>query len=89
MTLDHRSRLRVYVKTVKGRVTEFVAKLLCEIDDVETEVLRYDSGHGTPHVDFLHEDGEVIEKRWLDYLSNDQALTTAVEDVKEKHRILS
>ena len=84
--LDHQNKLYAYVKTVQGRVKAFVVKLLCEFEEDETEVLRYDSGHGTPHVDYLNEKGEVIEKRWLEYLSNDQALTTAIEDIKGNYQ---
>lgn len=75
----------VYVdfKTERGKVSEFVAKLLCEIDMEWHEVIRFDSGHDCPHKDILDIKGKVIRKIWYEFLDNGQALTMAIIDIKE------
>ena len=75
----------VYVdfKTERGKVSEFVAKLLCEIDREWHEVIRFDSGHNCPHKDILDIKGKVIRKIWYEFLDNEQALTMAIIDIKE------
>jgi len=37
-----------------------------------------------PHKDILGTDGKVIRKVWYDFLTNAQALTTAITDIKRK-----
>jgi len=75
----------IYVsfKTERGDVTEFVVKLLSELEGEWHEILRYDSGHGSPHKDILNTNGEVIRKVWYDFLDNGQALTMAITDIKD------
>ncbi len=81
--------MHAYIKTIGGKVILFAVKLACLIDDREVEVLRFDSGHEMPHVDHLNAKGEVVHKEWLRYLSNEQALTIALGDIKtnyQRHR---
>lgn len=73
----------VYFKTEKGKVTEFVVKLLSVIEGGWYEIIRYDSGHDCSHKDILGIEGEVIRKVWYDFLDNNQALTMALTDIKD------
>ena len=75
----------VYVdfKTNRGKVKEFVVKLLCEIKEEWYEIIRFDSGHNCPHKDILNTQGKVTRKIWYEFLDNSQALTTAITDIKE------
>ncbi len=75
----------VYVdfKTNRGKVKEFVVKLLCEIKEEWHEIIRFDSGHNCPHKDILNTQGKVIRKIWFEFLDNSQALTIAITDIKE------
>ena len=75
----------VYFRTEKRRVTEFVAKLMVLCDNTWHEVIRYDSGHGCPHKDILYINGDVTRKIWYDFLTNDQALTMAIMDIKDNY----
>ncbi|MBI3195335.1 MAG: hypothetical protein HYZ34_12850 [Ignavibacteriae bacterium] len=79
--LDEENSLFVYYETIGGQVTAFVVKLLSIIDDEEVEILRYDSGHGVPHIDILNADGEVERKIWLHHLTHAQAFTEAQETI--------
>ena len=75
----------VYVdfKTNRGKVKEFVVKLLCEVKEEWHEIIRFDSGHNCPHKDILNTQGKVIRKIWYEFLDNSQALTMAITDIKE------
>jgi len=73
----------VHFKTEKGVVTEFVIKLLSMFKCIWHEIIRFDSGHGCPHKDILNIDGGVIRKVWYDFLDNGQALTMAINDIKD------
>jgi hypothetical protein len=84
--LDSTNRMHAFIKTVGGKVMSFAVKLVCVIDDREVEVLRFDSGHEMPHVDHLNTKGEVVQKEWLKYLSNEQALTIALSDIKKNYQ---
>ncbi len=85
--LDELNSIYAYIKTVNGKVKSFVVKLACTIGDKEVEVLRFDSGHGTPHVDYLNSKGDVVQKDWLKYLTNEQALTIALDDIKTNYQL--
>jgi len=70
---------------VKGVVTAFVVKYLAVIENVEFEVLRFDSAHETPHIDVLGPDGETKQKIWLPHLSNEKGMNYAKENIKEHY----
>ncbi len=75
------------MKTTSGVVTAFVVKLLSVIDGKEVEILRYDSGHGIPHIDVLDVDGETKHKIWLYHLDNAKAFTQAKKDIEQNYII--
>ena len=84
--LDDENFIFVYVETYQGEVMSFVVKYLTIIDGEEVEILRYDSAHETPHIDFLDVDGKTREKVWLHYLNNAQALTFARDDIERNYQ---
>jgi hypothetical protein len=83
--ITHQDRIFVERRTERGQVISFVVKLLCDIEGMTYEVVRYDSGHGCPHKDILDTAGHVISERklWYDYSNNNVTLTMAVKDMKE------
>ncbi len=84
--LDEDNSIFVYFETVQGAVSSFVVKYLTIIDNVEYEVLRFDSAHETPHIDVLGPDCETKQKIWLHNLSNKEALNYAKENIKEHYQ---
>jgi hypothetical protein len=83
--LDDSSNMYTYLRTVRGRVKAFVVKLICKFGEHESEVVRFDSGHGVPHVDFLNAKGEVVEKKWLQFLENEQAVSHAQTEIRRDY----
>jgi hypothetical protein len=83
LEITERTIVYVYLKTEKGKVTEFIVKLLSLIEDEWHEIVRYDSGHDCPHKDIITIDGKVIRKVWYDFLDNGQALSMAITDIKD------
>ena len=81
---DHNT-IFVEFRTERGEVVSFTVKLLCDIQGMRHEVVRFDGGHGCPHMDILDPAGHVERKVWYDYLNNDRALTIAIADIKEHH----
>ncbi len=68
--------------TEKGKVIGFVVRLQAYIDGQWCEIRRYDTAHGTPHIDVLNWRGKTIEKIWLPHSTVDEALTFAQKDIK-------
>ena len=71
--------------TSQGRVRGFIVRLRAQLDGCWYEVRRYDTAHGTPHVDVLNWRGTTIEKLWLPQLTPPDALTFAIEDIKANY----
>jgi hypothetical protein len=86
IVLDGENSIFVYVETHNGKVTAFVVKYLATIDGEEFEILRYDSGHGVPHVDVLDPHGDTKQKIWLSDFTYKNALVHAKKDIKEHYR---
>ncbi len=85
--LDEENSIFVYFETTDGVVTSFVVKYLSIINQIEYEILRYDSGHDVAHVDYLNSNGEVEKKIWLSHLNFAQAFTHARRDIEENYLI--
>ena len=83
LEIEHGIIVYVDFKTNRGKVKEFVVKLLCEVKEEWHEIIRFDSGHNCPHKDILNTQGKVIRKIWYEFLDNSQALTMAITDIKE------
>jgi hypothetical protein len=77
--------IAVSIQMVEGRVVGFVVRLIHISGQNERDLARYDTAHGLPHLDLLGQDGKLKEKRWLQGVSFEQALTAAIEDFKENH----
>ena len=87
LSLSENSKVYVRFSTSHGLVTEFVVKLLCADGEEWQEILRYDSGHDTPHKDILDVEGNVVRKVWYDFLDNGQALTMAISDIRDNYEV--
>ena len=68
--------------TINGVNTGYVIRLTAEINGIKYEIRRYDSAHGTPHIDILNLKGKTIEKIWMPQLDFGDAMTFAIEDIK-------
>ena len=77
----------------KKRITDFVAVLEArgEILNLRTDewvqVLRFDTAHGYPHMDKLDKFGNKKSTIKFDYLSNEEALSMAVDFLKENYEV--
>ncbi len=74
----------VFFENEKRKVVRFTVKLLSIFGNKWYEVVRYDSGHGTPHKDILTPDGKVSRKIWYKYMNNNQALDFALDEMNEQ-----
>ncbi len=83
--LTNDDRIFVEFGTERGRVESFIVKLICDIHSHSYEVIRYDGAHGSPHKDVLDLAGHVARKVWYHYLSNEQALTMAIDDINDNY----
>ena len=79
--LGENARLRHRHETRKGEVTEFAIQLEVYSGGAWVPIVRYDTAHGRPHVDF-YVTVRRRTKQFLD-LSLAEALTLADEDLKE------
>ena len=55
--IDDQTRLRVSIRTVRGKVVTFTVQLEISRKERWTPVARYDTHHGFAHLDILHPDG--------------------------------
>lgn len=88
--LDGDTYIVVNFQSVQGKVTSFVVRLMYIRDGVDTDLARYDTAHGRPHLDVVSPSGRLRQKDWLDDPSFDNALTSAINDFKsnyEKFRV--
>jgi hypothetical protein len=86
IVLDGENSIFVYLETHNGKVTAVVVKYIATIEGEEFGILRYDSGHGVPHVDVLDPHGQTKKKIFLSEFTYKNALVHAKKDVKEHYR---
>ena len=55
--IDDQTRLRVAIRTVRGKVVTFTVQLEIYRKERWVPVARYDTHHGFAHLDILHADG--------------------------------
>ena len=79
-------RMRVFVKTAKGRVVDVVVQLEIWNQGQWRAVARYDCAHGFPHIDVLKKSG-AREKESLEGLSLENVVNRAVDDFKENWKV--
>ena len=73
-------RIRHYHRTYRGRVEAFSLQLEIEVGGQWRPVIRYDTAHGTAHIDRFTMAGKK-RKEWL-RLDFREALTRAERDLK-------
>ena len=79
--LGENARKRHYHETEKGRVSALMVQREIFVNDRWHEVIRYDSAHGSAHVDRYYLDGRKSKEDL--HLKLGEALTLADEDLKE------
>ena len=72
--------------TEKGVVIGFVVRLCACINGVWFNIIRYDTAHGTPHIDVLNIKGKTKDKIWMPHLPPGKALTFAINDIKINYK---
>ena len=68
--------------TEKGNTIAFVVRMQAFIDGNWREIRRYDTAHGTPHVDVLNWRGKTVEKIWMPQLDANETMNFAIDDIK-------
>lgn len=93
IAIDDDVRIIVVFYREKKRITDFAvileakgAMLNMETDEW-TQVLRFDTAHGYPHMDKLNKYGDKKSTIKFDYLSNEEALSMAVDFLKENYEV--
>jgi len=76
-------RLRIRIKTEKGRVTDIVVQLETKIKDKWHCIVRYDCSHGFFHRDIINPKGEEV-KQPISINNLNDALTYAEQDLKDR-----
>ncbi len=74
---------------INGKIIQYTAQYEAIIDGERMIVVRFDNAHGIPHQDTLNPRGVEVDKIWFPDLSNEQALTDAIENIStrwETHR---
>lgn len=80
---DGDDRLRIRIKTEKGKVTDIVVQHETKIKDKWYSIVRYDCSHGFFHRDILNPNGEKI-KQPIPINNLKDALTYAEQDIKDR-----
>jgi hypothetical protein len=83
--LDEANTVSVQFLTERRSIKEFVVKYYATIENINYEVIRFDSFHKCPHKDILRPDGSVERKVFYEFMSNKQGLNFAVLDIKENY----
>ena len=78
---------RVLARIERGRGIRFTVQYEAWIEGRAYPVVRYDSAHGRAHCDTLDWTGRVVNKKWLDIASLDEAMTDAVDTIKADRRV--
>ena len=83
--LDNDSRIIVVFQRTRNEISNFVVVLETKLHDLGvnleewSQVLRFDSAHGYPHMDKMDKQGNKTEVIKFDYLTNKEALTISIE----------
>lgn len=76
--------LRVRLLKLNGKVIHYTVQYEATINGERMIVVRYDNAHGIPHQDTLNRQGVEVDKTWFPDLSNEQALTDAIEHISTR-----
>ena len=74
--------IRVLIWIERGAVVRFTVQYEGVFGDGIRPIVRFDSAHGMPHRDTLGRDGGNIDKLWLPRMTNAEALTYAIRDIR-------
>jgi hypothetical protein len=85
--LEDGAVIHVFFETARGRLVQFVVKLVIRTEGIYREVVRFDSAHDCPHKDILDVDGRVRRKVWFESLDNKQGLDLAVRDLRTNYKL--
>lgn len=80
---DELDKLRIKIKTEKGRVTDIVVQYESFLNNKWTPIVRYDCAHGFFHRDLLYPKGEK-EKQTISISVLEDALNYAEQDIKDR-----
>ena len=89
--LDKDSRIIVVFQREKTEIINFVVVLETKLKNLKddnyewAQVLRLDNAHGYPHMDKLDKYGNKIEVIKFDYLTNKEALSIAIDLIKNNY----
>ena len=84
--LDAQTYLVVEFVMMRGRIVSFVVRLmLLDQAGTESNVARYDTAHGAPHLDALGKQSGLLRKTWYIDASADAVLRWAIDDFKSHH----
>jgi hypothetical protein len=83
--LDEQTYIAIDFATVQGVVVSFVVRLMIDTPGGEFNVARYDTAHGTPHLDIISPKNKVLSKEWLTNLDFQAALQYGIEDFKTNY----
>jgi hypothetical protein len=70
---------------MRGQIISFVVLLMLLEDGAESNVARYDTAHGTPHLDLLGKRRGLLTKTWYVNARMDVVLRRAVDDFKSHY----
>lgn len=74
--------MRVYIRTRRGRVVDFVAQYEAFIAGVRYPIVRFDGSHGAGHRDLLDKQQQTIRKDWFpDHISLAESLNAGIRDI--------
>jgi hypothetical protein len=79
--------IQVTFVTEKGKVKYYIVKLILIQDNIKYEIARFDSFHDRAHIDILNPDRTVNRKIWLYSITNEDALTNAIIELKKNYEI--
>ena len=80
--LDSHTYIKVDFVTVRGRLVSFTVRPMVIEETGEVNVARYDTAHGTPHLDVNGRRKGQIIKVWYHDLTLETVLNYAIGDFK-------
>ena len=83
LDIDENEKLRIRIRTQKGKVIDIVVQYESLINELWTPIVRYDCAHGFFHRDLLYPKNEK-EKQSISITSLENALNYAEQDIKDR-----
>jgi hypothetical protein len=83
--LSEKAFIVVKFVMIRGEIISFVVLLMLLEEVGESNVARYDTAHGTPHLDLLGKRRGLLAKTWYVNTRMDVVLRKAVDDFKSQY----